>query len=151
MANLLRKPTGCGEQNMLSFVPNIVILNYLRSTDQLTQAVEIEAKRLMELGYQRQLSYKHDDGSFSAFGKSNENNRGSTWLTAFVVRSFVQAKNFIQIDHRLIDEALDWLSRVQAPNGSFPEVGQVISADMQGGSGSGTKCLLKSSSIKSSR
>ena len=27
--NLVRMPYGCGEQNMLNFVPNIVVMNYL--------------------------------------------------------------------------------------------------------------------------
>lgn len=30
LANLIQMPSGCGEQNMLNFVPNIVILNYLK-------------------------------------------------------------------------------------------------------------------------
>lgn len=126
---------GSGEQNMMSFVSNIVILNYLQSTNQLTQAIESKAKHMLELGYQHQLSYKHDDGSFSAFGSRDE--RGSTWLTAFVVRSFMQAQTYIQIDPKTIDEALEWLSQIQAPNGSFPEVGRIISSDMQGESGKG--------------
>ncbi len=29
------------------------------------------------VGYQRELTYKHDDGSYSAFGKSDES--GNTW------------------------------------------------------------------------
>lgn len=135
MNSLIRMPMGCGEQNMLSFVPNIVILDYLKSTNQLTQAIESKAKRLLEFGYQRELSYKHGDGSYSAFGKTDE--IGSTWLTAFVVRSFIQARKYIQIDPKTIDDALDWLSRIQAPNGSFPEVGRIISTDMQSQSGKG--------------
>lgn len=30
LANLIKMPSGCGEQNMLKFVPNIMILNYLK-------------------------------------------------------------------------------------------------------------------------
>lgn len=30
VGNLLRMPFGCGEQNMLNFVPNIVVLEYLK-------------------------------------------------------------------------------------------------------------------------
>lgn len=30
LANLIRMPSGCGEQNMLNFVPNIVIVEYLK-------------------------------------------------------------------------------------------------------------------------
>lgn len=135
LENLIRQPTGCGEQNMLGFIPNIVVMNYLQSTNKLTEAIESNAKRLLELGYQRQLSYKHEDGSYSAFGKGDE--RGSTWLTALVVRSFIQAQKYIQIDPKTIDDGLEWLSRTQASNGSFPEVGRIISVDMQGESGKG--------------
>lgn len=30
LANLIKMPFGCGEQNMLNFVPNIVIMDYLK-------------------------------------------------------------------------------------------------------------------------
>ena len=36
---LLRVPTGCGEQNMLGMVPNIFVMQYLESTEQLTPTV----------------------------------------------------------------------------------------------------------------
>lgn len=32
----------------------------------------------MLLGYQREITYSHDDGSYSAFGKSDKS--GTTWL-----------------------------------------------------------------------
>jgi len=50
----------------------------------------------LEAGYQRELSYRHDDGSFSAFGSADSS--GSTWLTAFVVRAFIAAKAHIFIE-----------------------------------------------------
>lgn len=136
METLIGNPSGGSvEQNLLSFASNIVILNYLQSTNQLTEAIESKTKQMLELGYQHQLSYRHGDGSFSAFGSRDES--GSTWLTAFAVRSFIQAQTYIQIDPKTIDEALEWLSQIQAPNGSFPEVGRIISSDMQGGGGKG--------------
>lgn len=133
--SLIKMPHGCGEQNMLNFVPNIVILNYLKATNQLSPAVETKAKQFMESGYQRELSYKHDDGSFSAFGKADTS--GSTWLTAFVARAFRQAAIHIDVEEKVIEMALEWLSGVQAPNGSFPEIGHVSHSDMQGGAGQG--------------
>lgn len=129
---LIRLPTGCGEQSMLKFVPNIVVLNYLRSSNQLTPAVEARAKKYLASGYQRMLTFKHKDGSFSAFGPITDDS-GSTWLTAFVARSFVQASKHIDIEPKIISDALQWLSKVQTANGNFPEVGQVISSSMQGG------------------
>ncbi|XP_011643182.1 CD109 antigen-like [Pogonomyrmex barbatus] len=135
LANLIRMPFGCGEQNMLNFVPNIVILNYLKNTNQLTQAVQSKALKYLDIGYQQELTYKHTDGSFSAFGMSDSS--GSTWLTAFVAKSFKQAAEYIAIENRIINGALEWLSNNQAPNGSFPEVGKVSHRDMQGGAAKG--------------
>ncbi|XP_023288117.1 CD109 antigen isoform X2 [Orussus abietinus] len=135
LANLIKMPFGCGEQNMLNFVPNIVILNYLKNTNQLTQAVQSKALRYLEIGYQQELTYRHKDGSFSAFGTSDPT--GSTWLTAFVAKSFKQAAEHTTIEDKIIDEALQWLSNNQAPNGSFPEIGRVSHRDMQGGAAKG--------------
>lgn len=133
--SLIRLPSGCGEQNMVHFVPNIVVLNYLNVTERLTSDIEKKAKKYTEKGYQRQLTYRHDDGSFSAFGKSDKS--GSTWLTAFVTKSFIQARPYISIDENIIDGALQWLSSIQKSDGSFPEIGVVSHKDMQGGSSQG--------------
>lgn len=120
---------------MLNFVPNIVVLDYLTNLNKLTPVIEQKAKKYMESGYQRELTYKHDDGSYSAFGKSDKS--GSTWLTAFVAKSFHQASKYILVDKAIVKEALDFLKNVQSSNGSFPEVGHVSHKDMQGGSSKG--------------
>lgn len=120
---------------MLGFVPNIVALDYLTALNQLTPEIELKAKTFMEIGCQNEMNYKHDDWSYSAFGKSDAS--GSTWLTAFVARSFNQASKYISINQELIKPSLDFLAKTQAPNGSFPEVGRVIHTAMQGGSSNG--------------
>lgn len=120
---------------MLNFVPNIVILSYLTVVGKLTPPIESKTKKYMETGYQKELTYKHDDGSYSAFGKYDRS--GSTWLTAFVAKSFNQAAKYIQVDQRNIEQALNFLSKVQLYDGSFPEVGHVSHKDMQGGSSMG--------------
>ncbi|XP_055306081.1 CD109 antigen-like isoform X2 [Sitodiplosis mosellana] len=132
---LIRLPTGCGEQNMLNFVPNIVVLDYLKAVGNLDPAIKDKAIEYLLSGYQRELTYRHDNGSFSAFGKSDS--RGSTWLTAFVVKSFKQAEDYIDVESKVIDDALKFLCDVQAADGSFPEFGRVIHQDMQGGSSKG--------------
>jgi CD109 antigen len=120
---------------MLNFVPNIVVMDYLTTLNKLTPEIESKAKKYMESGYQRELTYKHDDGSYSAFGKSDKS--GSTWLTAFVAKSFSQAAKYILVDQEIITQALDFLVNVQLQDGSFPEVGHVSHKDMQGGSSKG--------------
>lgn len=132
--SLLRMPFGCGEQNMLNFVPNIVVTKYLQRANRLAASVKNRAISFMESGYQRELTYKRDDGSFSAFG--NRDKSGSTWLTSFVVKSFLQAKPYIDIDEKVIEESQKWLVARQRPDGSFEEPGEVHHKAMQGGSGS---------------
>lgn len=133
---LIRLPCGCGEQIMINFVPNIVILNYLTNTHQLTDEIEAKAKNYMEIGYQRELRYRHKDGSFSTFGEDYDK-IGSTWLTAFVTRSFQQASDHIMIDKNIIAMALNWLSKMQSPNGNFIEKGTIFDKEMQSGAANG--------------
>ena len=47
---LLRMPTGCGEQTMLGFAPDIFVTDYLSATNQLTGAIEEKAIGYMESG-----------------------------------------------------------------------------------------------------
>ncbi|XP_069130827.1 CD109 antigen-like isoform X2 [Argopecten irradians] len=132
---LLRMPTGCGEQTMLGFAPDVFVTNYLTDTHQLSSSIEEKAIGFMEKGYQRELTFQHKDGSFSAFGDRDPS--GSMWLTAFVAKSFHQAKRHIFIDDETLTRAIDWMINRQAANGSFPEPGRIIHKNMQGGSASG--------------
>uniref|UniRef100_A0AAQ4QJC0 Alpha-2-macroglobulin-like 1 n=1 Tax=Gasterosteus aculeatus aculeatus TaxID=481459 RepID=A0AAQ4QJC0_GASAC len=128
---LLAMPYGCGEQNMVLFAPNVFILNYLRSTNQLTEEVQSRATRFLKAGYQRELTYKHDDGSFSAFGKSDES--GNTWLTSFVMKSFGGARPYIFVNDAHIGDARRWLSSLQRPDGCVRSVGRLLHNGMKGG------------------
>ncbi len=133
--SLIRMPYGCGEQNMVNFVPNIVALKYLKAVGQLQPALQKSAIRNMESGYQRELNYKRSDGSYSAFGESDD--AGSTWLTAFVVKSFAQAKDYIFVDDEVIKQGMQFLKEQQQSTGEFLENGEVHSSHLQGGSKAG--------------
>jgi CD109 antigen len=84
---------------------------------------------------QRELNYRHPDGSFSAFGTSDAS--GSTWLTAFVVKVFAQASEFVFVDPSLQAASVGWLQSQQGRDGAFASVGEVIHTEMQGGTASG--------------
>ncbi|GFR94590.1 thioester-containing protein [Elysia marginata] len=139
---LLRMPTGCGEQTMVGLAPDVYITDYLKAVNQLTPNIESKALGYMERGYQRELTYKHKDGSFSAFGERDES--GSMWLTAFVTKVFHQAKPHIFVDENVIKTAINWMIRQQASDGSFPEPGKVLNKKMQGQSagGVGLTCFV---------
>ncbi|KAI8799066.1 BgTEP3.p1 [Biomphalaria glabrata] len=125
---LLQMPTGSGEQNMVNLAPNIYVVNYLQSVNQLSTDIKSKAFHFMEKGYQRELMYRHPDGSFSNFGSNDTS--GNIWLTAFVVKIFHQAQGHIYIDDNVLIEALQWIVTQQNPDGSFqlPSKGQAGSS-----------------------
>ncbi|KAM9318615.1 alpha-2-macroglobulin-like [Pholidichthys leucotaenia] len=126
---MLQMPYGCGEQNMALLAPNIYILQYLKGTQQLTPEIMKKATNYLTSGYQRQLSYKHDNGAYSTFGIG----KGNTWLTAFVVRSFAKAQSFIYIDPSKIEESKVYLERRQQNSGCFRKSGKLFNNRMKGG------------------
>ncbi|KFO88730.1 Alpha-2-macroglobulin-like 1, partial [Buceros rhinoceros silvestris] len=128
---LLAMPYGCGEQNMVRFAPNIYIQQYLEKSGQQHPDIRAKAQGLLQRGYQRELLYKHSDGSYSAFGKSDRS--GNTWLTAFVLKSFGQARTYVAIDEKHIADALRWLQRQQQETGCFLSVGKLFNNALQGG------------------
>ncbi|XP_027533419.1 alpha-2-macroglobulin isoform X1 [Neopelma chrysocephalum] len=129
---LLQMPFGCGEQNMVLFAPNIYVLDYLNKTEQLSEEVKSKAIGYLVSGYQRQLKYKHWDGSYSTFGP-RYGQVGNTWLTAFVLKSFAQARPHIFIDEKHIQDALIWLTQKEKDNGCFRSSGTLLNNAMKGG------------------
>uniref|UniRef100_G1KD46 CD109 molecule n=1 Tax=Anolis carolinensis TaxID=28377 RepID=G1KD46_ANOCA len=134
--SLIKMPYGCGEQNMINFAPNIYVLDYLTKTGDLHSNLKSKAVSYMREGYQRELLYQRDDGSFSAFGNSDHS--GSTWLSAFVLRSFTQAQPFIDIDPFILEKTAAWIASHQKLSGEFQEPGRVLHTELQGGTNSST-------------
>ncbi|CAL8395362.1 unnamed protein product [Arctogadus glacialis] len=129
--SLIQMPYGCGEQNMINFAPNVYVLQYLERSGQPAPETVARATMFMQKGYERELSYQREDGSFSAFGESDSS--GSTWLSAFVLRCFLPARRFIPIDPRVLTRTASWLSGQLGPDGGYLEPGRVIHTELQGG------------------
>ena len=129
--DLLQMPYGCGEQNMIFFAPDVEILRYLDATGQLTPEIRAKAHSFINAGYQRQLTYQRHDGSFSAFGDSDDS--GSLWLTAFVLDVFSGARDVQTIDEGILADAAAWIAAKQLDDGSFAPVGFVHHKEMLGG------------------
>ena len=131
LEGLLRMPFGCGEQNMILFAPNVFVAEYLEKTGQLKPEVMAKAEHLMITGYQRELTYRRSDGSFSAFGDSDR--EGSLWLTAFVLKTFNQAQGHIYMDDDVLRDAAAWILKHQRDDGSFKPVGFLHHQELLGG------------------
>ncbi|XP_064082969.1 pregnancy zone protein-like [Macrobrachium nipponense] len=89
------------------------------------------SERNLQIRYQQELLYQHTDGSFSAFGNSDAS--GSTWLTAFVLKSFSKAESYITVDEDLLLSSKTWLLSILNEDGCFQSVGFVIRSDIQDG------------------
>ncbi|KAL4237648.1 hypothetical protein ACF0H5_002362 [Mactra antiquata] len=135
LKGLLRMPTGCGEQTMTSLAPDVFVYNYLKATKRLTPEVSDMALQYMYKGYQRELTFQHNDGSFSIWGQSDRS--GSMWLSAFVLKSFHQAKAHIYIEDNILFRIARWISMYQNNDGSFQAIGSVHSTSLKGGASSG--------------
>ncbi len=131
LEELIRMPFGCGEQNMMLFAPNVYITKYLEESGQLKPEIMAKAEKLMITGYQRQLTYRRSDGSFSAFGQSDQ--EGSLWLTAFVLKAFSEGQNLLYIDETVLREAQEWVVSHQNSDGSFDPVGFICHQEILGG------------------
>jgi len=133
---LLPIPSGCGEQNMIGLAPNVYVHSYLTATQKGSPEILARAKTNVERGYQRELTYRHSDGSFSAFGPSD--GAGSLWLTSFVLRCFAEARAVAFIDPNILDEAAAFVASTQGRDGAFAESGDVIHTEMMGGTAAGS-------------
>jgi hypothetical protein len=78
-------------------------------------------------GYQRELTFKHPNGAYSAWGPNGYGNSdGSNWLTAYVVRVFALSDEYIFIDPTEQQVSLNFLESGQQNDGCFPQVMRTV-------------------------
>ncbi|XP_073327906.1 complement C3-like [Pagrus major] len=132
MGSLIYRPSGDGEANMIHMTLPVIATMYLDKTNQWeTVGFEKrnEALQHIKVGYQNELAYRKNDGSFAVF----PNHRSSTWLTAYVTKVFAMATNLLTLQRNVICDAVKFLIlNTQQPSGMFREVGTVIHRDMIG-------------------
>nr|Q6IE37.2 RecName: Full=Ovostatin homolog 1; Flags: Precursor [Homo sapiens] len=121
---VLQMPYGSGEQNAALLASDTYVLDYLKSTEQLTEEVQSKAFFLSILGYQRQLSFKNSDGSYSVFWQQSQ--KGSIWLSALTFKTLERMKKYVFIDENVQKQTLIWLSSQQKTSGCFKNDGQLF-------------------------
>ncbi|PNJ30643.1 T0128421 isoform 2, partial [Pongo abelii] len=131
MQNLvvLQMPYGSGEQNAALLASDTYVLDYLKSTEQLTEEVQSKAFFLLSNGYQRQLSFKNSDGSYSVFWQQNQ--KGS--ICALTFKTLERMKKYVFIDENVQKQTLIWLSSQQKTSGCFKNDGQLFNHAWEGG------------------
>lgn len=125
LEKLFGVPFGCFEQTTSITYPNILMLNYLRQTEQIKPETEMTAEEYISLGYQRLLSFEVQGGGFSWFGSPPANRV----LTAYGLMEFNDMAQVYEIDERVIARTAQWLKDQQDKGGSWSPDEQYLHAE----------------------
>jgi uncharacterized protein YfaS (alpha-2-macroglobulin family) len=116
MEGMLREPYGCFEQVSSSNYPNILALQYMKTTNSLDPAVYDRASGFLNNGYKKLAGYECAGGGFEWFGKSPAHEG----LTAFGLMEFKDmAAVYSGVDASMVDRAKSWLLSRRDGTGGF--------------------------------
>jgi hypothetical protein len=115
---IMERPYGCGEQTISSTYPSLLVLKaYKRGGTSPPEKIGTRAARYLRSGYERLLNYRVERGGFSYWGGRSE---ADLALTAYALRFLNDAREFVEVEEDVIDEAREWLIKEQSPDGSWP-------------------------------
>ncbi|MEW6732950.1 MAG: alpha-2-macroglobulin family protein, partial [Acidobacteriota bacterium] len=112
---ILMRPYGCAEQTISSTYPNLIVLRYFKQLNKPQPQVAEKAQRYIQLGYQRLLSYRADNGGFSYWPGGT----ADIAVTAYALKFLGDAKEFINVDQTIIEESQKWLIEQQQKDGRW--------------------------------
>ena len=113
--SILQMPGGCFEQTSSSTYPDILVMDYLKTSKKITPEIQAKAEGFISLGYQRLVTFEVPGGGFSWFGEAPANKI----LTAYGLMEFSDMSRIHEVDPRLIERTQSWLASQQQPDGSF--------------------------------
>ncbi len=113
--SVLRMPSGCFEQTSSATWPNIMVLDYMKSTGQITPEIRMKAEGLINTGYQRMVAYEVPGGGFSWFGDAPANKL----LTAYGLMEFFDMSAVHSVDPAIIARTQQWLLGQADANGVY--------------------------------
>ena len=99
--------------------PNVLVLDYLKTTGQTSPEVRMQAEQYINLGYQRLLTFEVDGGGFSLFGQAP----ADVFLTAYGLMEFNDMAQVHPVDPAIIERTARWLLRQQSPDGTWATEG----------------------------
>jgi uncharacterized protein YfaS (alpha-2-macroglobulin family) len=112
---ILRMPFGCFEQTSSTTYPNILVLDYLKQTKQISPEIQMKAEGFINTGYQRLLSFEVNGGGFEWFGNPPANQI----LTAYGLMEFKDMAKVHEVDPDIIARTQRWLLSKQQGDGSW--------------------------------
>ncbi len=122
LESLLREPHGCFEQTSTSNYPNLLILDYLRESDQSKPAVEARARDLLTRGYQKLTSFectntgKNKREGYEWFGGTAPAHEA---LTAYGLLQFRDLTRVQDVDRQMLERTRQYLLSRRDGKGGF--------------------------------
>jgi hypothetical protein len=95
--------------------PNVLVLDYLKSTKQARPEIQMKAEQYINVGYQRLLSFEVKGGGFSWFGDAPAHKV----LTSYGLLEFRDMSRVHQVDENVITRTQNWLAGQQQKDGSW--------------------------------
>jgi uncharacterized protein YfaS (alpha-2-macroglobulin family) len=95
--------------------PNVLVLDYLKSTNQNTPELEMKAEEYINLGYQRLVVFEVDGGGFSLYGDPP----ARLFLSAYGLMEISDMAKVYPVDEAMIERTARWLVQQQADDGSW--------------------------------
>ena len=121
LEGMLREPHGCFEQTSTTNYPNLLVLDYLRESNQNNPEIEKRALGLLENGYAKLTS-------FECMSTENKK-RGYEWfggtapaheaLTAYGLLQFRDMGRLIKVDQAMVKRTQDYIMGQRDGNGGF--------------------------------
>ncbi|MFP4344384.1 MAG: MG2 domain-containing protein [Anaerolineales bacterium] len=115
MDAILQMPYGCFEQTSSVTYPNVLVLDYMATTEQTTPEIQMKAEQYINLGYQRLTTFEVPGGGFSLFGDAP----ADRMLTAYGLMEFTDMAGVFPVDENFVDRAARWLLVQQNEDGSW--------------------------------
>lgn len=109
-------PTGSALHNLFKFSSDILLLDYLVLTEQLTPVLKMKALLYLQQFYEKLLMFRNFDGSFM---ENTRNPQKSLWMTAKVIKFLRHGRRYLKIDEEIFLEALAYISSMQGVDGQF--------------------------------
>ncbi|HUU00531.1 MAG TPA: MG2 domain-containing protein [Myxococcota bacterium] len=113
---ILRIPNGCFEQTTSSAWPNIMVLDYLDKSGQLTPEIELKARDYVNLSYQRIVTFECPSGGFNWWVGDDP---GNDILSAMALMMFADARRAVDLDMDVVQRTQDYLESTQLSDGSW--------------------------------
>jgi hypothetical protein len=122
LEGLLREPNGCFEQTSTTNYPNLLILDYLRESDQAKPELEKQVRELLANGYAKLTS-------FECYENGPSKRRGYEWfggptapheaLTAYGLLQFRDMARVYDVDKAMLERTKQYLMARKDGKGGF--------------------------------